>query len=75
VVGRVLQASDKENYAYFSSTFPLMNTMLAHVDTNMQLKFIIDGNILDGVIGDPLLDPDDDTVTRDTALRDFGFQA
>jgi hypothetical protein len=52
-----------------------MNTMLAHVDTNMQLKFIIDGNILDGVIGDPLLDPDDDTVTRDTALRDFGFQA
>jgi hypothetical protein len=45
--------------------------MLAHVDTNLPLPFIIDGEIVDGVIGDLLLDPDDDAVTRDTVLRAF----
>jgi hypothetical protein len=48
-----------------------MNTVLAHVETSFPLTFIIDGEIVDGVIGDLLLDPDDDAVTRDTAVRVF----
>jgi hypothetical protein len=62
---------DKEKDAYFSSTVPVLNTMLAHVDTTMSLTFIIDGEIVEGVIGDLLLDPDDDASTKDTALRAF----
>jgi hypothetical protein len=63
--------SDNEKAAFFSSTLPVVNTMLAHVDTTLPLTYIIDGEIVDGVIGDLLLDPDDDSVTRDTALRAF----
>jgi hypothetical protein len=63
--------SDIEKAAYFSSTSPVENTMLAHVDTILPLPFIINGEIVDGLIGDPLFDPDDDAVTRDTVLRAF----
>jgi hypothetical protein len=63
--------SVKANDAYFSSTLPVENTMLAHVDTTLPLTFIIDGEIVEGLIGDLLLDPDDDAVTRDTPLRAF----
>jgi hypothetical protein len=37
----------------------------------MPLTFIIDVEIVDGVIGNLLFDPDDDAVTKDTGLRTF----
>jgi hypothetical protein len=64
---------DKEKDAYFSTTVPVVNTILAHGDATMPLMFIIDGEIVDGVIGDLLLDPDDDASTKDTALRAFNL--
>lgn len=68
--------SEAEKLAFFDDTIPVSNTLGAHFEGEHFLKFEIQCDIVEVLIGDLLFDPEEEDAiqTRDRALRLFTLE-